>query len=277
LIASFSEARLVSSHVQKCQRSNGEACLILVLISHGFFFTGRGFGTAGEVKIVSWFFRRVTMLPRFANNADPNSMASRFRGRRNESFRAMALSAPKPLRILDVGGRETIWSTMGFASQSDVSIVLLNVEPVKVSYSNITSVTGDARHMQQFGDKEFDFVFSNSVIEHVGDFVDRQLMADEIKRVGRRYFVQTPYRYFPIEPHFVFPGFQFLPFAARAALVRRFSLGHYPRQPDQLEAEKTVRSIQLLSRRELRSLFPDAQFENERLFGITKSLLAIKV
>jgi hypothetical protein len=189
----------------------------------------------------------------------------------------MALRVPKPLKILDVGGRETIWSTMGFADQSDVNIILLNIEPVKVSYSNLTSVVGDARHMQQFVDKEFDFVYSNSVIEHVGDFVDMQLMAGEIKRVGRRYFVQTPYRYFPIEPHFVFPGFQFLPFAAQAALLQRFSLGHYPRHPDQLEAEKTVRSIQLLSRGELRSLFPDAQFEDERLLGITKSLLAIKI
>lgn len=55
--------------------------------------------------------------------------------------------------------------------------------------------------MKQFQDNEFDAVFSNSVIEHVGDYEAQRQMANEIMRVGKRYFVQTPNFYFPIEPH----------------------------------------------------------------------------
>jgi Methyltransferase domain len=44
-------------------------------------------------------------------------------------------------------------------------------------------------------------------------------------RVAKRYFVQTPNRYFPIEPHFLFSGFQFLPLPVKRWLLMLFSLG----------------------------------------------------
>ena len=100
------------------------------------------------------------------------------------------------------------------------------------------------------------------MIEHVGGYTDQQRMAGEIRRVGRRYFVQTPNRYFPIEPHFLFPGFQFLPESARRRLWR---LG-MPRTP--------YEAIELLDAAELRELFPDAVILRERAAGLTKSLIA---
>jgi len=95
--------------------------------------------------------------------------------------------------------------------------------------------------------------------------------------VGLRYFLQTPYRYFPIEPHFVFPLFQFLPFFIQVYLVQHFNLGWFHRLPEKLEAKNAVRSIQLLSKKEIHLLFPDAHFEDEMLFGLIKSLLAYKM
>jgi len=131
--------------------------------------------------------------------------------------------------------------------------------------------------MRDFRDRQFDIVFSNSVIEHLGEFGDMQSMARGIKRVGKRYFVQTPNLYFPIEPHFIFPFFQFIPASIKVYLVRHFDLGWIGRVPDRRLAEKEVKSIKLLSKSQLRALFPDAKFYHERFCGLTKSLVAYKI
>lgn len=74
-------------------------------------------------------------------------------------------------------------------------VTLLNVMP----QAGIDAVLGDARDLSRYGDGEFDVVFSNSCIGHVGGFEDQLRMAREIRRVGRRYFVQTPNHGLPID------------------------------------------------------------------------------
>jgi hypothetical protein len=128
--------------------------------------------------------------------------------------------------------------------------------------------------MEQFGQSEFDVVFSNSVIEHVGTYPDQMRMADEVRRVGKRYFIQTPNRFFPIEPHFLLPFFQFLPLELRAQLLSRFDLGWMQKTPDLEAARETVDSIRLLSRADLQTLFPEASLYAERFLGLTKSFVA---
>ena len=150
------------------------------------------------------------MLPQFADNRDPNSLASRMRAMRNAQFKSLLDSLPRPLKILDVGGSHMVWETIGLVDQPDVHITILNLEQEECRYKNVHSVVGDARDMRGFHGCQFDIVYSNSVIEHVGNMEQMVRMASEVRRVGRRYFVQTPNRYFPIEPHFVFPMFQFL-------------------------------------------------------------------
>ena len=216
------------------------------------------------------------MLPNFADNRDPNSLASRLRAKRNEQFKSLLDSLPRPLEILDVGGRQTVWETVKLVDQTDVHITILNLEQEECRHGNVHSVVGDARDMRGFHDCQFDIVYSNSVIEHVGAIDQMARMASEVRRVGRRYFVQTPYRYFPVEPHFVFPMFQFLPLSIRTLMVQNFNLGWIARQPDRKQAANEVRSINLLSRRELQSLFPDGQMMEERLLGLTKSLIIQK-
>jgi SAM-dependent methyltransferase len=195
---------------------------------------------------------------------------------RNAQFKSLLDSLPRPLKILDVGGRQTVWETVKLVDQPDVHITILNLEQEERRHGNVHSVVGDARDMRGFHDCQFDIVYSNSVIEHVGAIDQMVRMASEVRRVGRRYFVQTPYRYFPVEPHFVFPMFQFLPLSIRTLLVQNFNLGWIARQPDRKQAANEVRSINLLSRRELQSLFPDGQMMEERLLGLTKSLIIQK-
>ena len=162
---------------------------------------------------------------------------------------------------------------MGFSGQRDVKVVLLNVEPVEVTGENFVFQRGDARRMDGFRDGEFDVVFSNSVIEHVGGFKEQMQMAAEIRRVGKRYFVQTPNRYFPIEPHFLVPFFQFLPERAQVFLVSHHSLGWYDRIRDYQAAVEVVRGIRLLNKQELKRLFPEAHLQKERFCGLTKSFI----
>ncbi len=213
------------------------------------------------------------MLPPFADNRNPHSLASRLRAKRNLEFRSLLDSLCRPLTILDVGGTPAVWESIGLVDEPDVQITLLNVALQPTRYGNVSSVAGDARDMAQFRDGQFDVVYSNSVIEHVGGIDQMASMASEIRRVGQRYFVQTPNRYFPVEPHFVFPLFQFLPIPIRVLLVRKFSLGWIAREPDRRQAEQAVRSINLLSRQELQSLFPDGRLLEEKILGLTKSLL----
>lgn len=210
----------------------------------------------------------------FADNSRTDSLATRMRRRRFATFRKMLSEAPTPPRVLDVGGTPRFWETMGCDSPESLDLVLLNLKPK--SHPGWETVAGDARDLSRFEDDRFDLVLSNSVIEHVGTYEDQQRMAREVRRVGRGYFVQTPNRYFPVEPHFLFPLFQFLPRSWRIFLVRRFSLGWVPRLPDPAEAAQRVDSIRLLTEREMCELFPEAELHRERLLGWTKSFIVVK-
>lgn len=208
------------------------------------------------------------------DNSRSDSVAAWFRRRRFAFFRDLLSSVPRPLRILDVGGTQRFWDVVEPASFDDVVVVLLNRERAAVSRVGFESRAGDARDMPELGDSEFDVVFSNSVIEHVGEQADQRRMANEVRRVGKRYFIQTPNRAFPVEPHFLVPFFQFLPVETRARLLTRFRLGWYPRIPDLGEAREVVASIRLLYEAELRDLFPEATIYRERVVGLTKSITA---
>ena len=70
------------------------------------------------------------------------------------------------------------------------------------------------RERLPFADGEFDLAYCNSVIEHVPR-ERRAAFAAELRRVARGWYVQTPARSFPIEPHSLLPGAHWLP--ARAA------------------------------------------------------------
>lgn len=180
---------------------------------------------------------------------------------------------PQPVRVLDVGGTPAYWQRME-PSAAGLDVTVLNTSAD--ANAGVEQRIGDARRMPEFDDREFDVVFSNSVIEHVGGPADQRAMAEEVSRVGRGYFVQTPNRWFPLEPHFLVPGFQFLPAGARIRLLQRFDLGHIRRRPDRAEAEREVRSIRLLDAGDLRRLFPDASLYRERALGLTKSLMAAR-
>ena len=52
-----------------------------------------------------------------------------------------------------------------------------------------------------FPDKAFDWVFSNAVIEHVGEDDEQLLFLNEMMRVAKNVFFTTPNKFFPVETH----------------------------------------------------------------------------
>lgn len=210
---------------------------------------------------------------RLSDPYDPDSLANRFRRRRFAFFRSLLPSVPKPLKILDVGGTEEYWENMGFDKEEGVKILILNLRYIDVHHSNFQSVVGDARDMRKFSNGEFDVVFSNAAIQALGNYENQHQMAREIRRVGKRYFVQAPNRYFPIEPHSLTPFFQFFPLAIQAWIITRFGVGWYEGISNTKEASEKAASIRLLSKKEIAALFPDGIIKEEKVCFLTKSFI----
>lgn len=212
----------------------------------------------------------------FADNRNKKSVASQLRQKRFQLLVDMVNEFPTTVNILDVGGTQDYWTMMANGSPflEKIKVTLLNLHHQETTMENFSSVAGDARAMPQFSNKQFDIVYSNSTIEHVGNYTDQKRMASEVTRVGRQFYIQTPNRYFPIEPHFVFPFFQFLPINIRIWLVQNYKLGWFPKIPDYQKASAEVKSIRLMTKTEVQALFPGAAIFEEKYFGLTKSFVA---
>lgn len=199
-----------------------------------------------------------------------------FRKKRFLVFLDFISDMPRPIRILDAGGTQEYWETVGFADAPGVSFVLINIHKEVSRRKNFICLSGDATDLSRFENQSFDVVFSNSVIEHVGGHEAQKKFAQEVCRVGKRYFIQTPNRYFLVEPHFVFPFFQFLPQWVRVWIVTHFAIGNYPKFIDRDKAREEIESIELLGEHRLQSLFPESVLWKEKLFFLTKSLTVYK-
>src|SRR5215471_15708696 len=120
------------------------------------------------------------------------ALSLRFRRRRMERFLRTFHITPETT-ILDIGGTPDCWELIAERPR----VTLLNTPRAKEDLRGAASwVAGDGRALP-FRDRSFDIVFSNSVIEHVGDAASQTRFAAEVARVGRAYWVQTPNRRFP--------------------------------------------------------------------------------
>lgn len=215
--------------------------------------------------------------------SDRNSLEFKFRSRRFAKVQELieaALAERGEARILDLGGTETYWLIgEDFIRQhrGKIKITLINLEKEAVRDTDLfTSLVGDAADPALFAGESFDLVHSNSVVEHVGDWARMQQFAANTKRLSKRYYVQTPNYWFPFEPHFRFPGFQYLPAALRTRLIMRYSLGFFRRIDDLEEAKDIIAHHTLISRRQMGTLFQDATIKFEKVLGINKSIIAYR-
>lgn len=217
------------------------------------------------------------MFRRILDNTDTTSLANKFRRKRFEYFREFMKDTPFPISILDVGGTEDFWKQMGLADKTEYEITILNLNidvPANARPGNFKYVKGDATELSEFGDKSFDVAFSNSVIEHIPSTAGRQKMADEIKRVGKKYFVQTPSYFFPFEPHFLFPCFQFFPHALQIYMLMKYNMGWFKKCGNKQEAIELLRNNSLLKKSEFKRYFTNCKIIKEKFLLLNKSFIA---
>lgn len=179
------------------------------------------------------------------------------------------------MSVIDLGGRVETWLQ---APVRPKHVHVLNLEPPAVEIPDWAEVTiGDVCALpDHVANRRYDLVFSNSVIEHVGGHERRLRFAESVHQLAEAHWVQTPYRYFPVEPHWVAPGMQFLPVAARTAVAHRWPLSHTP-ATDRRDAMQSVLWTELLDRTQMGHYFPNSTLRAERLLGLTKSLIAYRV
>ncbi|MFI6906827.1 hypothetical protein ACIBKY_36585 [Nonomuraea sp. NPDC050394] len=203
----------------------------------------------------------------------PNSVAAKARARR---WRWVAESFPDlgQMNVIDLGGTATAWMRAPI-KPAGVHVINLAHDDQELP-SWLRTEVGDACDLpKRILGGDYDLVFSNAVIEHVGGYARRQAFADAVHSLAGRFWVQTPYRYFPVEPHVLFPFYQFLPLNVRARINRRWPLVH-TKSPDWSAALQDALEIELIGRAEMALLFPTARMRAERVAGLTKSLIAIK-
>ena len=179
-------------------------------------------------------------------------MAARARARRHRRFFELT-RLHEGARVLDVG-----CGALGLRALEpglDITGVDLAAQP---AYPG-PFVCADAAAGLPFADGEFDLVYCSSVIEHV-PLPRRAAFAVEIRRVGRGWFVQSPAYSFPIEPHSLLPGAQWLPERLRRPYWRLGAAGGWEQ-------------IALLRRGEMEELFGPAR--PERLGPLVKSWVCV--
>jgi hypothetical protein len=193
-----------------------------------------------------------------------------FRTRRMRRF-AQEFALTPDSRVLDVGGTFFNWTLLSVRPD----LVILNRSVPRRPAAGAMWIKADALHLP-FQDGMFDIVYSNTVIEHVSTFENQRCFAAECRRVGISYYIQTPNRWFFMEPHYITPFIHWLPRFVRWHLLRYGTLWGWMTRPSPAECRASVEEIRLLSEKEVRLLFPDADIWYERFLGMIKSFMALR-
>jgi len=217
-------------------------------------------------------------------NVKPDSPDNKFRLARINMLKVLissTLDKSENCSILDIGGTYNFWHVWRDKIDWETThITCVNHDPHHADegkdQTNITMMQGDARGLNSLTDNQFDIVFSNSVIEHVGSWRDMVKMANEVKRLAPRYLVQTPSFWFPIEPHARTPFLHWLPEPIAYRIVMARKCGFWPKHDTVSGAVNAVQSAKLIDMRQMQTLFDDAEVVREKFFGVTKSLIALK-
>lgn len=183
-------------------------------------------------------------------------------------------------RVLDVGaeidpdGTADLQLIDSYPWKKNITAVNLSREhilKIRKCYPEIDAQVGDACKLP-WPDKYFDAVYSNAVIEHVGGFDNQKRMAAEVMRVGKRWFVATPNRWYPFEFHLRLPLVTWLPRHGYLWAGRIVSYNHV-RKKYVFGAECS--GIRLMTAKELKQCFPGSKIVRQRVTFMAETLIAV--
>jgi SAM-dependent methyltransferase len=216
------------------------------------------------------------------------ALSRRFRARRARRFRETFELGPDT-RILDLGGNDGEHIRMVLQGspipRENIYIADVNaraLERAEAHGHRTALLSADGK--LPFPNGFFDVVFCSSVIEHVTVPKDevwlhrdelfarkaiahQRAFADEILRIAKSYWVQTPARSFFLETHCCLPFVGWLPRSAQLTILRLTSRIRPTRHPP---------DYHLLTRGHMEALFPGARIVSERWLGMTKSWIALR-
>lgn len=199
----------------------------------------------------------------------------RFRPRRLRLFYSLFGIGPKT-KVLDLGGGAFFWDLALSEGLPVPEVTVLNIRPAGSQARHyLTWILGDARQTN-FEDQSFDVVFSNSLVEHLGNWESQIQFANEVRRLAPRYFVQTPDRHFPVEPHLITPFIHWFSRSMQRRMIRNFSVWGLLTRPSRSTCEELWKELALLSAKQMKILFPDSRLVVEHFLALPKSILAIR-
>ncbi|HEY9217543.1 MAG TPA: methyltransferase domain-containing protein [Phenylobacterium sp.] len=197
--------------------------------------------------------------------------------RRKKFDQFLSMTSPRPGEtIVDVGVNVQEYSEADnylerhYPHPENITAIgLQDMEPFQARYPKVRAIKGDGRGLP-FSDDEFDIAYSNAVIEHVGGRDDQRHFLRELLRVGKRGYLTTPNRLFPVEVHTRLPLLHILlPKAGFDAVLRAlgkgWAAGNY---------------MHLLSKKELRTLleesgYSDFSIRDNRFFGLAMTFTVV--
>jgi len=197
--------------------------------------------------------------------------------RRQRMRRFLRIMQPQTgARILDVGGLPALNGIPGFWQDhsGEFRITLLNLPGAFDGYSEAELapyrlIEADACKCGPLSET-FDIVFSNALIEHVGNARRQQGLANFIRSAGDAFWVQTPAPLFPIEAHCDLPFWWFMPMDRRRRQITTWNRGEHRFLAQQMASTRPIWAKQL------RQLFPDSKLMTEYFLGLPKSQIAYR-
>jgi hypothetical protein len=207
------------------------------------------------------------------------------REQRLKLFNAFMKGVTGRTRLVDLGGTVRFWENWGLAKQPLLDVTLVNNHDRDkhhandtIALPNLRRISADVLTLSAADFAQYDVIFSNSLIEHLPGRELQQRLARAIVESGRPYFLQTPNKRSPLDPHFprpYVPFFAAYPRALQARLLSWSALGSGSASPSYAAALARLDNYYPLTTREVRQLFPEARIVIERPLGVPLSIVAM--